>query len=66
LGLAVELDGYEFHAGRSSFREDRIRDRRLRSAGIETVRVSAHDLGPGAGELEADLLAIRPQLRAAS
>ena len=62
LRLAVELDGYRFHAGRSSFRDDRIRDRRLRSVGIETVRVSAHDLGPGAAELEADLLAIRPGL----
>jgi very-short-patch-repair endonuclease len=64
LRLAVELDGYAFHAGRSSFRDDRIRDRRLRGAGIETVRVSAHDLGAGVAELEADLLAIRPGLRA--
>jgi hypothetical protein len=60
--LAVELDGYAFHAGRSSFRDDRIRDRRLCGAGIETVR-SAHDLGAGVAELEADLLAIRPGLR---
>jgi hypothetical protein len=55
LGIAVELDGYDSHSGRAPFRGDRIRDRRLRVGGIETVRVTWHDVTDGAGELEADL-----------
>jgi very-short-patch-repair endonuclease len=39
--FAVELDGYEFHSGRSSFERDRRRQKDLKLAGIEMVRITA-------------------------
>jgi len=39
--FAVELDGYEFHRGRSAFESDRRRQEDLKLAGIEMVRFTA-------------------------
>jgi very-short-patch-repair endonuclease len=39
--FAVELDGYEFHRGRTSFENDRRRQEELKLAGIEMVRFTA-------------------------
>ncbi len=58
LMLALEFDSWEFHGGRRSFREDRIRDRQLTRAGVRTVRITAYDLGAGEAALAADLAAL--------
>ena len=39
-GQVVELDSWEGHGTRSAFREDRARDRVLRTAGYEVIRIS--------------------------
>ncbi len=39
-GQVVELDSWEGHGTRSAFREDRARDRVLRTAGYEVTRIS--------------------------
>jgi very-short-patch-repair endonuclease len=39
-GQMVELDSWEAHGTRSAFREDRARDRILRTAGYEVTRIS--------------------------
>jgi very-short-patch-repair endonuclease len=39
-GQVVELDSWEAHGTRSAFREDRARDRILRTAGYEVTRIS--------------------------
>jgi len=46
--LVVELDGWEFHSGRTAFESDRDRDADLLAAGIATVRVTRErfDLTP--------------------
>jgi len=38
--IAVEVDGYRFHAGRRQFRRDRRRDSRLAAAGVQVIRLS--------------------------
>lgn len=38
--MAVEVDGYRFHASRHQFRRDRRRDSRLAAAGIQVIRLS--------------------------
>jgi very-short-patch-repair endonuclease len=38
--LVVEVDGYRFHSTRAAFERDRLRDARLRMAGIEVLRVT--------------------------
>jgi very-short-patch-repair endonuclease len=43
-GLAVEIDGREYHSGASAFHADRRRDRALLAVGIETARVTWEDL----------------------
>jgi very-short-patch-repair endonuclease len=40
IGQVVELDSWEAHGTRSAFREDRARDRTLRTAGYEVTRIS--------------------------
>jgi hypothetical protein len=57
-GLAVELDSYRFHATKHAFARDRTKDRALRAAGLEVIRVTWWDLHPNATELEADLTAL--------
>jgi very-short-patch-repair endonuclease len=39
-GQVVELDSWEAHGTRSAFREDRARDRVLRTAGYDVTRIS--------------------------
>jgi hypothetical protein len=56
--LAVEIDGDRFHRTRRAFREDRARDRYLATLGIQSVRVTWHDLDAGA-QLAEELRAIR-------
>lgn len=55
--LVVELDGYAYHSTRRRFRHDRRRDRLLRVAGWETVRLTEEDLADEPA-LSADLLAL--------
>jgi very-short-patch-repair endonuclease len=43
-GLVVETDGFAAHGTRNAFVNDRLRDRRLRRAGFEVVRLTANDL----------------------
>jgi very-short-patch-repair endonuclease len=42
--LVVELDGWHFHRGPSSFRSDRVRDTGLKDHGIDTIRLTADRL----------------------
>jgi len=51
----VELDGFEGHGTRSAFREDRARDRRLRVAGYDVVRITWAQLRDEPAEIAADL-----------
>lgn len=39
-GLVVELDGYDFHAGRRAFERDREREAAIREAGLDLLRFS--------------------------
>jgi hypothetical protein len=56
--VVVELDGFAFHSTREAFRRDRHRDRRLRLAGWEPVRVTWWDLDQAPDQLEAELAAL--------
>lgn len=56
--VVVELDGFAFHSTRAAFRRDRRRDRRLRLAGWEPVRVTWWDLDQAPDQLEAELAAL--------
>jgi very-short-patch-repair endonuclease len=38
--VIVELDGYDFHAGRAAFERDRERDANLLAAGYRTIRIT--------------------------
>lgn len=40
-GLIVEVDGFAAHGTRAAFERDRVRDRRLALAGLQTMRVTA-------------------------
>jgi very-short-patch-repair endonuclease len=39
-GLAVEVDGFQFHSTRAAFERDRNRDAELQSAGLRVLRVT--------------------------
>jgi very-short-patch-repair endonuclease len=54
-GQVVELDSWEAHGTRSAFREDRARDRILRTAGYTVTRVSWAQLGDEPEALASDL-----------
>jgi very-short-patch-repair endonuclease len=56
--VIVELDGYDVHAARHRFRTDRARDRSLKAARWETLRLTEWDLNGEEAALLADLLAI--------
>ncbi|HEX6752360.1 MAG TPA: type IV toxin-antitoxin system AbiEi family antitoxin domain-containing protein, partial [Solirubrobacterales bacterium] len=53
----VELDSWEAHGTRSAFREDRARDRALRTAGYAVTRVSSAQLDDEPEAIAADLRA---------
>lgn len=54
-GQAVELDSWEAHGTRSAFREDRARDRILRTAGYDVTRISWAQLDDEPEAVAADL-----------
>jgi very-short-patch-repair endonuclease len=54
----VELDGWQAHSTRSSFREDRGRDRRLRIAGYSVTRLTWSQLEDEPTTIAADLRAL--------
>lgn len=63
--LVVEVDAWETHRTRKAFRNDRRRDRLLRRAGWNVVRVTSHDLDRDAGEVVNDVRAMLELQRAA-
>lgn len=56
--LVVELDSWRHHGTRAAFQRDRVRDRRLKLAGWQPIRVTAWDLEEDPDRLEADLLGL--------
>jgi hypothetical protein len=56
--VVVELDGYAAHGTRTAFREDRARDRRLRVAGYDVVRIAWAQLEDEPESVAADLRAL--------
>lgn len=54
-GQVVELDSWEAHGTKSAFREDRARDRVLRTAGYDVTRISWAQLDDEPGAVAADL-----------
>jgi very-short-patch-repair endonuclease len=54
-GQIVELDSWQAHGSRSAFREDRIRDRVLRTAGYEVTRISWRQLDDEPEAIASDL-----------
>lgn len=42
--IGIELDGYQYHSDKDSFRNDRRRDRILKAAGWEILRFAASDV----------------------
>ncbi len=54
-GQVVELDSWEAHGTRSAFREDRARDRVLRTAGYEVTRISWAQLDDEPEAITSDL-----------
>jgi very-short-patch-repair endonuclease len=64
-GLVVETDGFAAHGTRKAFVADRLRDRRLRRAGFEVVRLTQDDLAYEA-EIVADVEALLSRSRVSS
>lgn len=54
-GQVVELDSWEAHGTRSAFREDRARDRTLRTGGYDVTRISWAQLDDEPETVAADL-----------
>jgi hypothetical protein len=44
-GLAIELDGFRWHAGRGPFRSDRLRRNRIEAAGWRLLETATDDVG---------------------
>jgi very-short-patch-repair endonuclease len=63
--LVVETDGFAAHGTRKAFVADRLRDRRLRRAGFEVVRLTPDDLAYEA-EIVADVKALLSRSRVSS
>jgi very-short-patch-repair endonuclease len=63
--LIVETDGFAAHGTRKAFVADRLRDRRLRRAGFEVVRLTSDDLAYEA-EIVADVEALLSRSRVSS
>ncbi len=53
--VAVETDFYEYHRGRTAFRDDRARDLELRRRGFTVRRYSEELMNERPGEVAADL-----------
>jgi very-short-patch-repair endonuclease len=56
--VIVELDGYDYHSSRHMFHADRRRDRALKAARWETVRVTEWDLRGDEASLRSDLRSV--------
>jgi very-short-patch-repair endonuclease len=54
-GQVVELDSWQAHGSKSAFREDRVRDRVLRTAGYEVTRISWRQLDDEPEAIASDL-----------
>jgi predicted transcriptional regulator of viral defense system len=54
-GVVVELDGYRYHGTRAAFESDRERDRLLRGADWDPIRVTWRQIHDTPNELERDL-----------
>jgi very-short-patch-repair endonuclease len=58
MGQVVELDSWEAHGTRSAFRDDRARDRILRTAGYSVTRISWAQLDDEPEAVASDLRAL--------
>ncbi len=56
--VVVELDSWAYHGTKAAFRRDRARDRRLRLAGWQPIRITAWDMEEEPDRMEAELLAL--------
>jgi hypothetical protein len=56
--LVVEIDGFEFHRGRSAFEADRRRDAALQREGLRILRVTHRRLQDDRAGIVADLRAL--------
>jgi very-short-patch-repair endonuclease len=56
--VVVELDSWACHGTKAAFRRDRARDRRLRLAGWQPIRITAWDMEEEPDRMEAELLAL--------
>lgn len=65
-GQVVELDSWKAHGTRSAFREDRARDRTLRTAGYAVTRISWAQLDDEPEAVAADLRKLLNHARVAS
>jgi very-short-patch-repair endonuclease len=61
--FAVELDTYEFHGGRISFEEDRLRREDLKLAGIEITQVTGSRMDREPEQVKERMLALLAQRR---
>ncbi len=61
-GQIVELDSWEGHGTRTAFREDRARDRVLRTAGYSVTRISWAQLDDEPEAVASDLRKLLPDL----
>jgi very-short-patch-repair endonuclease len=62
--VVAELDSWGHHATRAAFRRDRARDRRLRVAGWQPIRITAWDLAEDPHRLELELRTLTSACRA--
>ena len=62
--VVAELDSWSYHGTRAAFRRDRARDRRLKVAGWQAIRITSWDIDEQPQSLEAELLALTNARRA--
>jgi very-short-patch-repair endonuclease len=62
--VVAELDSWVHHSTKTAFRRDRARDRRLKVAGWQPIRITAWDIEEQPEALEAELLALTSARRA--
>jgi Protein of unknown function (DUF559) len=59
IGLAVEIDDRNSHDGHIAFRDDRVRERFLRAAGLELIRFTSQEVGREPAQVAAETKAAR-------
>jgi very-short-patch-repair endonuclease len=62
--VVAELDSWGHHGTKAAFRRDRARDRRLKVAGWQPIRITSWDIDEQPRALEAELLALTSARRA--